>query len=228
MPNFISYLYRAIIYIYVHSLFIRPDRLGCAQAYRYYGRPRHVEDRKCDETHYSDICSFEETKPGYHVLSCNDEVCGSSDIEIGSVDPDMGKVTEWTPLSKENLTVTVQEAVETNRKNGFGFLYIRCGDILQSLTFPPVLKKEENDNERSNINVNVIVLDSVARPHFYRILPRSVAVLRMIAQDPEIKVTALDFELLQSVGQQTFDNMRPFFSGVIKGESYKVLLTFSL
>ena len=140
----------------------------------------------------------------------------------------MGKVTEWTLLSKEKLTLTVQEAVESNRKNGFGFLYIRCGDILQSLTFPPILKKEENDNERSNINVNVIVLDSVARPHFYRILPRSVAVLRMIAQDPEIKVTALDFELFQSFGQHTFDNMRPFFSGVIKGESCKVPLTFSL
>ena len=42
--------------------------------------------------------------------------------------------------------------------------------------------------------------------------------LRRIAQDPDIKATALDFELLQSVGQQTFDNMRPFFSGVIKGK----------
>ena len=42
--------------------------------------------------------------------------------------------------------------------------------------------------------------------------------LRRIAQDPDVKATALDFELLQSVGQQTFDNMRPFFSGVIKGK----------
>ena len=28
----------------------------------------------------------------------------------------------------------------------------------------------------------------------------------------------MDFELFQSVGQQTFDNLRPFFSGVMKGE----------
>ena len=139
-------------------------------------------------------------------------------VEIGSVDPEMGKVTDWLSVLKNNFTVNVQEAVEKNRNNGFGFLYIRCGDILQSLIFPPILKREEDGSSRSNINVNVIVLDSIARPHFYRILARSVAVLRKIAQDPEIKVTALDFELLQSIGEHTFDNMRPFFSGVIKGE----------
>ena len=202
---------------YASSLF-RPDRVGCAQAYGYYGRPGRVEDRKCKETRYPDICLFEETKPGYHKLFCNAEVCGSSVAEIGSVDPDLGKVTDWLPLLKKNFTVNMQEAVEENRNNGFGFLYIRCGDILQSLIFPPILKREENGNNRSNINVNVIVLDSIARPHFYRILPRSVSALRKIAQDPEIKVTALDFELLQSVGEHTFDNIRPFFSGVIKGK----------
>ena len=37
-------------------------------------------------------------------------------------------------------------------------------------------------------------------------------------QDPNIKATALDFELAQSIGQQTFENLRPFFSGVLKGE----------
>ena len=138
----------------------------------------------------------------------------------------MGKVTDWIPTSKETITGTVQEAVKTNQKNGFGFLYIKCGDILQSLIFPPILKKGENDSDRNNINVNVVVLDSVARPHFYRILPRSVAVLRRIAQDPDIKVTALDFELFQSVGQQSFDNLRPFFSGVIKGKRYGVSVSF--
>ena len=28
----------------------------------------------------------------------------------------------------------------------------------------------------------------------------------------------MDFELFQSVGQQTFDNLRPFFSGVMIGK----------
>ena len=47
-----------------------------------------------------------------------------------------------------------------------------------------------------------------------------MAVLRAISQDPDIKATALDFELFQSVGQHSFDNLRPLFSGVIKGKRY--------
>ena len=188
-------------------------------------RPGYVEDRKCNETHYPDICLFKETKPGHHEITCNAEICGTSDVEIGSTDPYMGIITKWSPYSRKLLTATVQKAVETNRKNGFGYLFIRCGNILQSLIFPPILKKVKDGTERSNINVNVIVLDSIARPHFYRILPRSVAALRKIAQDQEIRVTALDFELYQSVGQATFDNMRPFFSGIIKGERYDDLFT---
>ena len=200
--------------------FTRPSRVGCAQAYKYYGLPGHIEHRKCHETRHPDICSFKKTKSGNHRLLCNAEVCGSSNVTIGSVNAKMGKVTDWIPTSKDTITVTVQEAVKTNQKNGFGFLYIKCGNILQSLIFQPILKKVENNSVRNNINVNIVVLDSVARPHFYRILPRSVAVLRAISQDPDIKATALDFELFQSVGQHSFDNLRPLFSGVIKGKRY--------
>ncbi len=130
----------------------------------------------------------------------------------------MGKITEWTPLPKEAITATVEQAVDTNRKNGFGFLFIRCGYILQALTFPPMLKKAENGSNRNSINVNVIMLDSISRPHFYRILPKAVEALRKISWDRNVKATAMDFELFHSVGQQTFDNLRPFFSGVMKGK----------
>ena len=112
----------------------------------------------------------------------------------------------------------MEEAVKTNRKNGFGFLFIKCGDILQALTFPPVLKKVQDGNNRSSININVIMLDSISRPHFYRMLPRATGALGKILRNSNIKATAMDFELLQSVGQNTFDSLRPFFSGVMKGE----------
>jgi len=155
---------------------------------------------------------------GDHELISDARICGSSDATIGSINPDVGKVTDWRPLPKETMTATVEEAVKRNRKNGFGFLFIKCGDIFQALIFPPMLQKVQDGGNRSNININVIMLDSISRPHFYRILPRASGALRKILQDPNIKATAMDFELLQSVGQQTFDNLRPFFSGVMKGE----------
>ena len=135
----------------------------------------------------------------------------------------MGKaVSDWKTLPEDTLTAAVQEAVNTNLEKGFSFLFLRCscifGSIFQTLTFPPIVKKVEDGQRKRGININVIMLDSISRPHFYRIMPRAVEALRKIVQDPSIKATALDFELVQSIGQQTFENLRPFFSGVLKGE----------
>ena len=131
----------------------------------------------------------------------------------------MGKaVSDWKPLPNDTITANVQEAVKTNLERGFSFLFLRCGKNFQVLTFPPILEKVVEGKNKSRININVIMLDSISRPHFYRIMPRAVEALRKIVQDPNIKATALDFELAQSIGQQTFENLRPFFSGVLKGE----------
>ena len=131
----------------------------------------------------------------------------------------MGKaVSDWKPLPNDTITANVQEAVKTNLERGFSFLFLRCGKNFQVLTFPPILEKVVEGKKKSRININVIMLDSISRPHFYRIMPRAVEALRKIVQDPNIKATALDFELAQSIGQQTFENLRPFFSGVLKGE----------
>ena len=197
----------------------RPDKAGSEQINEHYGQPGRVEDRKCDETHYPDICTFQVTESGDNKLSCDAKVCGSSDIYIASVNPEMGKaVSDWKPLPKDIITANVQEAVKTNLERGFSFLFLGCGSMFQVLTFPPILKKVVEGKSKGGININVIMLDSISRPHFYRILPRAAESLRKIVQDPNIKATVLDFELVQSIGQQTFENLRPFFSGVLKGE----------
>lgn len=171
---------------------------------------------------------FQVTDSGDNKLSCDAKVCGSSDIQIASVNPEMGKaVSDWKPLTKDTITAKVQEAIKTNLERGFSFLFLRCGSNFQVLTFPPTFKKVEDGKSRSGININVIMLDSISRPHFYRTLPRAVGALRKITEDPNIKASALDFELDQSIGQQTFENLRPFFSGVLKG-GFSMLCSFSV
>ncbi|KAJ7389022.1 ligand-gated sodium channel [Desmophyllum pertusum] len=58
-----------------------------------------------------------------------------------------------------------------------------------------ILKKVEDGKKRSGININVIVLDSISRPHFYRTLPRAVEAFKKINEDPNIKATAMDLNL---------------------------------
>ena len=202
----------------------RPDKAGQELIVKYYGQPGRVEDRKCSGTRYPDICSYQRTDSGEINVSCDAKVCGSSDIQMASVDPQMGKsVTNWNTLSKDRLAASVQEAMKTNQERGFDFLFLRCGSNLQVFSFPPIFKKVEDGKTRNNINVNVIMLDSISRPHFYRTMPRVVGAFKKINEDANIKARALDFELDQSIGQQTFENIRPFFSGVLKGE-YKCFL----
>ena len=197
----------------------RPEKAGLEQIYEHYGQPGRIEDRKCDETHYPDICTFQATESGENKLSCDAKVCGSSDIYIASFNPEISKaVSDWKLMPKDAITAKVQEAVKTNLERGFSFLFLRCGSTFQVLTFPPILKKVVEGKSKGGININVIMLDSISRPHFYRILPRAVESLRKIVQDPNIKATVLDFELVQSIGQQTFENLRPFFSGILKGD----------
>ena len=197
----------------------RPDKAGLEQIYEHYGQPGRIEDRKCDETHYPDICTFQVTESGENKLSCDAKVCGSSDIHIASFNPEISEaVSDWKLMPKDTITAKVQEAVKTNLERGFSFLFLGCGSTFQVLTFPPILKKVVEGKSKGGININVIMLDSISRPHFYRILPRAVESLRKIVQDPNIKATVLDFELVQSIGQQTFENLRPFFSGILKGD----------
>ncbi|KAJ7389015.1 ligand-gated sodium channel [Desmophyllum pertusum] len=185
----------------------RPDKAGTEQIVRHYGQPGRVENRTCDETHYPDICSFQVTESDDNKLSCDAKVCGSSDAQIASVNPEMGKaVSDWKPLPKDTMTATVKEAIKTNLEKGFSFLFIRCGSIFQALTFPPILKKVEDGKKRSDrISIET--------------LPRAVEAFKKINEDPNIKATAMDFELVQSIGQQTFENLRPFFSSVLKDDN---------
>ena len=155
-------------------------------------------------------------------MSCDVKVCGSSEIQMASVNPEMGKaVDDWETLPKEKVSYKVQEAVKANLENGFNFLFLKCGDIYQALSFPPIFKENESAEGRSAINVNIIMLDSISRPHFYRTMPKATEALKKISEDSAIKAMFLDFELVQSIGQQTFENLRPFFCGVLKGASTK-------
>ena len=164
-----------------------------------------------------------------HHVSCDVKLCGSSEIQMASVNPQMGKaVDDWETLPKEKVTYKVQEAVKTNLENGFNFLFLKCGNIYQALSFPPIFKENENAEGRSAINVNIIMLDSISRPHFYRTMRKATEALKKISEDPTIKATALDFELVQSIGQQTFENLRPFFSGVLKGVLTKFFIVYNL
>ena len=196
-----------------------PTDDSCETANSYYGKPGYTETRHCDEKRYPDICHFRKTNNlTFSELECDIDVCNGNTLTTGSINPKQGIVTHWEtvqPFSTKKLLSNVYKSIAF----GFDFIFLKCGRIFQVLVFPPVIKAKRLLDKRQKININIVLLDSISRPHFYRVLPKSVAALRQIVYKDSIPATALDFELFQSIGQSTFDNMRPLFSGVLRGKS---------
>jgi len=195
-------------------VFHRPDPNACIQINKFFGSPRDpIDTKKCPGTQHNDICWFtNETK-----LDCSSKVCGSSTISLGRRDLKDGHITSWNPITPFS-TDKVWSFVQATLKEGDTFCFMKCGSILQALVFPPELFLKKNDKkDDKKININVVVMDSISRPHFYRMMKKSVNAFRDVVYNENIPATALDFELFQSIGTSTFENIRAFFSGFFVG-----------
>ena len=135
------------------------------------------------------------------------------------MDPSIGVITRWDaikPFSTDEVKKRVDKKIE--EKHNFGFL--KCGGILQALIFPPRMLMNKDIKPENKININIVVLDSISRPHFFRVMRESVAAMRKVIYDESINATVLDYELFQSISMHTFGNIRSLFSGVIQGEPF--------
>lgn len=69
------------------------------------------------------------------------------------------------------------------------------------------------DTYAPQLNINIVVQDSISRHQFYRTLPKTVNSLREIVHDPSIDATVLDFEKYQSYDSSTHSNIKKLFAG---------------
>ncbi|XP_028395200.1 uncharacterized protein LOC114519289 [Dendronephthya gigantea] len=135
------------------------------------------------------------------------------------MDATYGRATSWVYAPTDK---TIEEIIQRSMKNGFNFVFLQCGSLRQVLPLPRTIKLSSKKSKKSKkkskkINVNIILIDSISRPHFYRSMPRTIEALRHVVYNESIPATVLDFELLQSVSQHTMDNCRPLYSGVTAG-----------
>ncbi|KAK3747963.1 hypothetical protein QZH41_019438 [Actinostola sp. cb2023] len=198
--------------------FCSPHQNSCRTANKYFGNPRQpLTVSKCEATP-RDICWFESKgSPEKTELFCSSRVCGSNTtIFVSKRDPKYGDVKQWTAVNPFK-TAKVLEFTQKALQERETFCFIKCGSILQVLVFPPHLYLKKTNKSTNKINVNIVVMDSISRAHFYRMLRKSVNALRDLLYNESLGATVLDFELLQSISTHTFENIRPLFSGVVVG-----------
>ncbi|XP_032241475.2 uncharacterized protein LOC5515698 isoform X1 [Nematostella vectensis] len=165
-------------------------------------------------------------------VSCDMSGCGLNRMFVASFDSEYGVIEDqqhWQVFqSKNELEKHLPDIVIANSRKGNDFCFLGCLEeekrmyALKSIfLFPPVISLLRYHSDESLFNINVVVLDSVSRAHFYRMLPQTVDAFRSIVSSDTFSPRALDFEFLQAIAPYTFSNLKTFFTGKASFEKEK-------
>ena len=199
----------------------QPTEESCQLAQNYYYLdPKLI---KCKQSSEEDICKMSKTRSLQ--ISCHTTLCeqGQRDaFVVRSLDPQTGSVTVAAAFrTVKELEDGLTKVIEENKKNKFNFVFLNCkkrggGKVTQLLPTEPRLTIAEQPTERraeNLINVNVLLLDSLSRAHFYRSLPKTVATFSKWAKGDSPSAEIFDFELFQAVHGHTAENTHALFTG---------------
>uniref|UniRef100_UPI00398E932E uncharacterized protein n=1 Tax=Pristiophorus japonicus TaxID=55135 RepID=UPI00398E932E len=179
------------------------------------------------------ICEIKKYNPEKPQATCRHDLCSaSSSVVIGLYSEDVG-VNQWKKFKStvEAMVFINQELLIDWRTYHHGYCFIRClshdgRKMSQLLILPPVLRADANSDKLTNeptLNVNILLLDSVSRHHFYRILPKTINTFINLNTNVFKSGHVFDFELVQGIKSRTFESLQALFAG----ESFNPLKPFS-
>lgn len=169
---------------------------------------------RCEEPTEKDLCTitdkYRSNINAQVKVRCDIRRCGNP-VYVVSLDPETGQLEEqgkWHKFTyKTEIESKLPSVIIQTSQNGFNFCFVQCvrnntSQLIRTvLSFPPVLGVTNSKGPKPvNLDINVVVLNSVSRAHFYRSLPETVATIRNVVYDNSITASALDFEFLQSFG----------------------------
>lgn len=193
------------------------------------------EKHTCGEKEIVSICQYQKNLKRFQ---CDYHACGKDfddEVLIHLMDKRSGIVR---PIfkgfrSSDQLEANVLKYAIKTLKQGNEFMFLSCGfagnnnNKTQLITLDKWItdsnkKSERIKQERSyvtkKLNINVILLDSVSRSHFYRSLKKTVNFLRQT--DLHSNADVLDFELFQSIHGHTTENLFGLFNGKLLSTNY--------
>lgn len=173
-----------------------------------------------------ELCKINETKSNDSYtnleIKCNFSVCNrAKKMSLEYMDYKDGLVKEYViPANFNNSEIEklVLKFAKEVRQHDLPFLFVNCTDMdgsvaAQILTFLPSLPPREDATHQNKININVFLVDSVSRPHFFRSFPKTVSYLEEIKNDSGYPADIFNFELFQAVHGHTNENERALFNG---------------
>ena len=165
-------------------------------------------------------------------ITCNFHQCNRDMlISVGILEPLYGNLI-WHHFVYNNVSEkTILDLANASLLQKNPFMFIECkrnvdSQLLTQLLILPLnrgtsKKLYSNESVAHPVNINLILIDSVSRQHFYRTLPNTVRYLQKLRSTKEWEV--LDFELFQSIKGRTFENLKALFEGEVHeiGEKFE-------
>ena len=169
-------------------------------------------------------------------ITCDISVCDKNkDILIEELDESTGqlrkkRVDENVRGSNEKFGKLVAGTLLRARNKNLNFVFLNCtkkgekSSISQMISVLPKLQHVESSERKlhgGKLNVNILLLDSISRAHFYRSFPKTLQYLRE-KQHSKIPKTAsfFEFEFFQAINGHTHENENAFFSGSLYPANY--------
>ena len=196
------------------------SRHACSNIFKHFYQSSSV--RGCPSKKAADFCKVANGRRGLAVR-CNFSQCRRKrQIQVGVLDAYSG-ILKWHRFFHNGVSDSdILDLMKSTLLNKNPFMFIEChqdsdGELLtQFIVVPPHsdFTMKRTAYPRHAINMNLILIDSVSREHFYRMLPNTIRYLQRLDSSKDVDV--LDFELFHSLKGRTFENLKALFEGKVE------------
>ena len=216
----------------IEDAFCKPYKLSektIAYTTKKYAIVPEIRTCKDQKSPPNELCKVNETKSsnGSYTnleIKCDFSVCDKTKrllVEYMNHEDGLMKIYEIPKnLNNSEIELLIQKFADDVRKHDLPFLFVNCTAVdatvvAQILTFLPPQPPVKDDAIRDKININILLVDSVSRPHFYRSFPDTIRHLKDIEADSQYPAHVFNFELFQAVHGHTNENERALFGGTL-------------
>ena len=210
-----------------------PSENACRYAAKAYAPYPSLVD--CPELPY-ELCTVEDNKPVSLIdsfpslkIRCDMSLCDvTKPMYVEVMDPKSGEMMNYAiPVGANDSTVEniVLKYAKISRSADLNFLFLSCSGLYtrvhvsQLITFLPSLPRLDNKAQKDKVNVNVFLIDSLSRAHFYRSLPNTVEFLKKANVDSKFPAHIFEYELFQAIHGHTHESEHGLFTGTLYRES---------
>ena len=163
------------------------------------------------------IC--QEIESHKHSVVCQDNpgCVPTSGYKIGISRSPHSKLLDWDSFSTiKSLTFHIKSLLDrTGTKYHEGFVILQCdlgqdqGEAVQVLMIPPRLERKSSTS-RSNVNVNLVLVEATSREMVFRDFPETVRLMRELNTAASSRTEVLDLRKVQDL---TESNLAALMSG---------------